>query len=69
MIDKFYTAVKTLKPNTEMTWNGEIQTEDDFNKVQWKTGEDNNGVMQTGVREIPVTPPSGSTSSNAYKRN
>ena len=31
--------------------------------------EDNNGVMQTGVREIPVTPPSGSTSSNAYKRN
>jgi hypothetical protein len=28
-----------------MTWNGEIQTEDDFNKVQWKTGEDSNGVM------------------------
>ena len=45
MIDKFYTAVKTLKPNTEMTWNGEIQTEDDFNKVQWKTGEDSNGAM------------------------
>ena len=33
MIDKFYTAVKTLKPNTEMIWSGEIQTEDDFNKV------------------------------------
>ena len=31
--------------------------------------KDNNGDMQTGVREIPVTPPSGSTSSNAYKRN
>lgn len=30
--------------------------------------EDNNGDTQTGVREIPVTPPSGSTSSNAYKR-
>jgi len=45
MIDKFYTAVKTLKPNTEMTWNDEIQTEDDFNKVQWKTGEDSNGAM------------------------
>ena len=40
MIDKFYTAVKTLKPNTEMTWSGEIETENDFNKVQWKTGED-----------------------------
>ena len=45
MIDKFYTAVKTLKPNTEMTWNGEIKTENDFNKVQWKTGENSNGVM------------------------
>ena len=30
--------------------------------------KDNNGDTQTGVREIPVTPPSGSTSSNAYKR-
>jgi len=45
MIDKFYTAVKTLKPNTEMTWSGEIETENDFNKVQWKTGEDSNGAM------------------------
>ena len=40
MIDKFYTAVKNLKPNTEMTWSGEIETENDFNKVQWKIGED-----------------------------
>jgi len=30
--------------------------------------EDINGDTQVGYREVPVTPPSGSTSSNAYKR-
>ena len=38
--DKFYEAIKILRPNTEMAWGGKIETEEDFNKVQWKTGED-----------------------------
>lgn len=46
-----------------------VQRGDSFFIIEPFDYEDNNGVMQTGVREIPVTPPSGSTSSNAYKRN
>tara|TARA_R100000654_G_scaffold28699_1_gene53324 strand:- start:9 stop:227 length:219 start_codon:yes stop_codon:yes gene_type:complete len=42
---KFYDAVKILKPNTEMAWGGIIETEEDFKKVQWKTGENENFQM------------------------
>ena len=38
--NKFYEAIKILRPNTEMAWGGKIETEEDFNKVQWKIGED-----------------------------
>ena len=42
-IDKFYKALFILKPNVEATVFGEINTEEDFNKVEWKTGEDDKG--------------------------
>ena len=42
---KFYKAIKTLKNNVEYTFFGEIKTENDFNKVEWKTGENSNGIM------------------------
>ena len=39
--DKFYKALFILKPNVEATVFENINTEEDFNKVQWNTGEDN----------------------------
>ena len=42
-IDKFYKALFILKPNVEATVSGDINTEEDFNKVEWKTGEDEKG--------------------------
>jgi hypothetical protein len=44
---KFNTAVNTLKSDVQMTWSGEINTEEDFNKVQWTTGEDNGIAVTT----------------------
>jgi hypothetical protein len=40
---KFHQAIQVLKPNTEYWYSIEaIESEDDFNQVQWKTGEDSN---------------------------
>ena len=44
---KFYKAVKTLKDNVEYTFFGEIKTENDFNKVDWVTGEENGTAIVT----------------------
>jgi hypothetical protein len=44
---KFNTAVNTLKSDVQMSWSGEINTEEDFNKVQWVTGEDNGIAITT----------------------
>jgi len=41
--EKFSTAISTLRPNTEYFYNGTIETENDFNNVNWVTGEDSNG--------------------------
>ena len=45
--NKFYKALFILKPNVEVTVSGEINTEEDFNKVQWNTGEDNGQTITT----------------------
>ena len=45
--DKFYKALFILKPNVEATISGDINTEEDFNKVQWNTGEDNGQAITT----------------------
>ena len=42
-INKFYKALFILKPNVEATVDRDINTEEDFNKVEWKTGEDEKG--------------------------
>tara|TARA_R100001463_G_scaffold53129_1_gene104106 strand:+ start:380 stop:604 length:225 start_codon:yes stop_codon:yes gene_type:complete len=44
---KFWTAIKILKSDVEVTTRGEVLTEDDFNNLQWKTGTDENGVAIT----------------------
>jgi|TARA_Y100000361_G_C11110690_1_gene317384 hypothetical protein len=44
-VKKFVTAVRNLRADTEMAFNGEVTTEAEFNKVNWKTGEDSNGSM------------------------
>ena len=44
-VTKFVTAVRKLKADVEMAFNGEITNESEFNQVKWKTGEDSNGGM------------------------
>ena len=38
-IEKFWKAISILKSGTEATSYGEVDTEEDFNKIEWKTGE------------------------------
>ena len=38
-IEKFWKAISILKNGTEATSYGEVDTEEDFNKIEWKTGE------------------------------
>tara|TARA_R110002020_G_scaffold475079_1_gene708512 strand:- start:4 stop:213 length:210 start_codon:yes stop_codon:yes gene_type:complete len=45
--DKFYKALFILKPNVEATVSENINTEEDFNKIQWNTGEDNGQAIQS----------------------
>jgi|9_EtaG_2_1085328.scaffolds.fasta_scaffold10972_4 hypothetical protein len=47
MENKFYQALQILKPNVECSWGGVVETEEDFKKVEWKTGEDSNGQQIT----------------------
>ena len=42
-IDKFYQAIKTLKADVICSVNNDMQSEIDFNKVEWITGEDEFG--------------------------
>ena len=42
-LKKFGEALKTLKPNVEFVVYQNIETEEDFNKVQWVTGSNAEG--------------------------
>ena len=44
MSNNFFRAVKNLKPRTPVSFSGEIETEEDFNKIGWKIGTDENGI-------------------------
>ena len=44
-VTKFVTAVRKLKADAGMAFNGEITNESEFNQVKWKTGEDSDGGM------------------------
>jgi hypothetical protein len=46
-IEKFWKAILTVKPNTQLTVNGDITSEEDFNKIEWTTGVDENGKAIT----------------------
>jgi hypothetical protein len=35
MSEKFIQAIQNLRPNTEMTFSEEIETQEDFNKIEW----------------------------------
>jgi len=38
MLSKFDQAITILKPNTQLIYEGKIETEEDFNKIKWVTG-------------------------------
>ena len=48
---KMMTAIKTLKEDVAYSYNTEngfgASTEEDFNKIEWKTGEDSGGSAIT----------------------
>ena len=46
-IKKFITATRILKSDVEMVFNSEINTEEDFNKVQWVTSSNAEGQAIT----------------------
>jgi hypothetical protein len=37
-------AIHKLKADTQFSFRGDILTEEDFNKIEWKTGVDSEGV-------------------------
>jgi hypothetical protein len=43
-IEKFWKAISILKNGAELSVIGEVDTEEDFNKIEWKTGENANGT-------------------------
>jgi hypothetical protein len=46
-ISKFTKAVSILRENTEMIFYGDVQTEEDFNNVEWVIGSDDKGTAIT----------------------
>jgi hypothetical protein len=46
-MDKFFEAVKILRPGTQMIWETPVETEEDFNKVKWVTGASSNNEAIT----------------------
>ena len=46
--EKFFTAILTLRPNTELSLLGKIENENDFNNnVTWNTGVDGEKAIVT----------------------
>ena len=47
-IKKFWTAIKTLKSDVELTVNGDITSQEDFdNNISWNTGNENGNAIQS----------------------
>ena len=44
---KFFKAVRNIRPETELSFVGEIETEEDFKKINWSIGVDENGFSIT----------------------
>jgi len=45
--DKLGKAIMILKPYTKYVVYGELNTEEDFNKIEWVTGENNGQAITT----------------------
>ena len=43
--NKVCVAIHTLKDSVQFAFTGKVLTEADFNKINWKTGEDSEGIM------------------------
>jgi len=47
-IKKFWTAIKTVKSDVELTVNGDVTSQDDFNNnILWTTGVENGNAIQS----------------------
>ena len=56
-IEKFWTALNTLRANTECTVHGDVTSEEDFNRIKWNNGfdEDNNLITTTTCPHSEIT--------------
>jgi hypothetical protein len=46
-LDKFYLALQVLKSGVECVWSGDINSQNDFNNIQWVTGESGGTAITT----------------------
>jgi len=46
-IEKFWSAIKTLKADVQATVSGDVTSQEDFDKIEWTTGEDNGTAITT----------------------
>ena len=55
--DKACIAIQTLKGDAQFAFRGDILTEEDFNKIEWKTGVDSEGasIMTTTNPHSEIT--------------
>jgi len=55
--DKACIAIQTLKGDAQFAFRGDILTEEDFNKIEWKTGVDSEGasIMTTTNPHAEIT--------------
>tara|TARA_R100001440_G_scaffold57981_1_gene77818 strand:- start:311 stop:538 length:228 start_codon:yes stop_codon:yes gene_type:complete len=52
-LSKSVQALRNLKSGVEFYYHGDkIETEEDFNNINWKTGEDENGMF-IGTKNCP----------------
>tara|TARA_R100000081_G_C4723509_1_gene119354 strand:+ start:456 stop:668 length:213 start_codon:yes stop_codon:yes gene_type:complete len=49
-LEKFWKAIMTIKPNVELTVNGDITSQADFdNNIMWNTGVNGDTAIQSST--------------------
>ena len=49
-LEKFWKAIMTIKPNVELTVNGDITSQEDFdNNIMWNTGVNGDSAIQSST--------------------
>jgi len=46
-LEKFWSSLFTLKADVEANVIGDVTSQEDFNKIEWVTGEDNGTAITT----------------------